>query len=87
MIIAYEPVWAIGTGENADISYIENIHTFVKEELQNKTDSTNYISVLYGGSVNLDNCEEIYSSDKVDGLLIGGASLDSNTFTKIYNLS
>ena len=86
-IIAYEPVWAIGTGENADISYIENIHTFVKEELQNKTDSTNYISVLYGGSVNLDNCEEIYSSDKVDGLLIGGASLDSNTFTKIYNLS
>ena len=86
-IIAYEPVWAIGTGENAEISYIEEIHTFIKEELQNKTNSAIYISVLYGGSVNLDNCKEIYSSDKVDGLLIGGASLDSNIFTKIYNMS
>ncbi len=86
-IIAYEPVWAIGTGENAEISYIEEIHSFIKKELENKTNSANYISVLYGGSVNLDNCKEIYSSSKVDGLLIGGASLDSNTFTKIYNMS
>jgi triosephosphate isomerase len=86
-IIAYEPVWAIGTGENAEISYIEEIHSFIKEELKNKSNSTNYISVVYGGSVNLDNCKEIYSSDKVDGLLIGGASLDSNTFTKIFNIS
>ena len=58
-----------------------------KEELKNKSNSTNYISVVYGGSVNLANCKEIYSSDKVDGLLIGGASLDSDTFTKIYNIS
>ena len=86
-IIAYEPVWAIGTGETAEISYIEDIHSFIKEEVENKTNCTNYISVLYGGSVNLDNCKEIYSSNKVDGLLIGGASLDSNTFTKIYNMS
>ena len=86
-IIAYEPVWAIGTGENAEISYIEETHSFIKEELKNKSNSTNYISVVYGGSVNLANCKEIYSSDKVDGLLIGGASLDSNTFTNIYNKS
>ena len=86
-IIAYEPVWAIGTGKNAEISYIEEIHSFIKEELKNKSNSTNYISVVYGGSVNLVNCKEIYSSDKVDGLLIGGASLDSDTFTKIYNIS
>ena len=86
-IIAYEPVWAIGTGENAEISYIEEIHSFIKEELKNKSNSENYISVVYGGSVNLANCKEIYSSDKVDGLLIGGASLDSNTFTNIYNKS
>jgi len=86
-IIAYEPVWAIGTGKNAEISYIEEIHTFIKEKLKNKSNSTNYISVVYGGSVNLVNCKEIYSSDKVDGLLIGGASLDSDTFTKIYNIS
>ena len=86
-IIAYEPIWAIGTGENAEISYIEEIHAFIKEELENKTSSSNYISVLYGGSVNLHNCKEIYSSDKVDGLLIGGASLEADTFTKIYNMS
>ena len=86
-IIAYEPVWAIGTGKNAEISYIEEIHTFIKEELESKTSSSNYISVLYGGSVNLHNCKEIYSSDKVDGLLIGGASLEADTFTKIYNMS
>ena len=86
-IIAYEPVWAIGTGKNAEVSYIEEIHTFIKEEIKNKFSSTNYISVVYGGSVNLDNCKEIYSSDKVDGLLIGGASLEADTFTKIYNMS
>jgi len=86
-IIAYEPVWAIGTGENAEISYIEEIHSFIKQELKNKSNSTNNISVVYGGSVNLDNCKEIYSSEQVDGLLIGGASLDSDTFTKIYNMS
>ena len=86
-IIAYEPVWAIGTGENAEISYIAEIHSFIKEELKNKSNSTNYISVVYGGSVNLDNCKEIYSLDNVDGLLIGGASLDPNTFTEIYNMS
>ena len=85
-IIAYEPVWAIGTGENAQISYIEEIHTFIKEEIKNKSNSANYISVVYGGSVNLANCKEIYSSDKVDGLLIGGASLDSDIFSKIYNM-
>lgn len=86
-IIAYEPVWAIGTGDNAEISYIEEIHLFIKEYLKNKTKSLNQISVVYGGSVNLENYKEIYSSIQVDGLLIGGASLDSNTFTKIYNTS
>ena len=86
-IIAYEPVWAIGTGENAEISYIEEIHSFIKQELKNRSNCANYISVVYGGSVNLDNCKEIYSSEQVDGLLIGGASLDSDTFTKIYNMS
>jgi len=86
-VVAYEPVWAIGTGENAEIPYIEEIHSFIKEELNKRVISQNYISVVYGGSVNLDNYNKIYSSDQVDGLLIGGASLDSNTFTKIYNMS
>jgi len=86
-IVAYEPVWAIGTGEVADTSYIEEIHSFIKQELINKTNSKNYISVVYGGSVNLDNFKDIYSLSMVDGLLIGGASLDSSIFTEIYNRS
>tara|TARA_Y100001970_G_C14049292_1_gene758043 strand:+ start:90 stop:818 length:729 start_codon:yes stop_codon:yes gene_type:complete len=86
VIIAYEPVWAIGTGQNAEISYINEIHAFIKQTLQNKIKSSIQISVVYGGSVNLDNCKEIYCSDQVDGLLIGGASLNSETFTKIYNM-
>ena len=86
-IIAYEPVWAIGTGENADISYIEEIHSFIREEIKSIDNTGNFISVVYGGSVNLDNYKQIYSSSKVDGLLIGGASLDSSAFTEIYNMS
>ena len=84
-VIAYEPVWAIGTGENATKTYIEDIHSFIREELGNRLNSINNISVVYGGSVNLENYNEIYSSPQVDGLLIGGASLDAETFTKIYN--
>ena len=86
-IIAYEPVWAIGTGDYAEISLIEKIHAHIKEYIMNKTKSSNQISVVYGGSVNLENYKEIYSSTQVDGLLIGGASLDANTFTEIYNMS
>ena len=86
-IIAYEPVWAIGTGDYAEISLIEEMHAYIKEYVMNKTKSSNQISVVYGGSVNLDNYKEIYSSAQVDGLLIGGASLDANTFTEIYNMS
>ena len=86
-IIAYEPVWAIGTGKNAEISYIKEIHIFIKEALRSQMNITDHISVVYGGSVNLENYEEIYSLNTVDGLLIGGASLDSDTFTRIYNMS
>ena len=86
-IIAYEPVWAIGTGESAEISYIEEVHSFIKEEFKNTTDFSKEISVVYGGSVNLENYKETYNSSQVDGLLIGGASLNHSTFTKIYNMS
>ena len=87
LIIAYEPIWAIGTGLNAEKCYIEEVHEFIKDHCKSLLDSTKNISVLYGGSVNLDNSEEILSSEYVDGLLIGGASLDSETFSKIYNFS
>ena len=84
--IAYEPIWAIGTGLNADNKYIQSIHLFIKDFL-NKFNKEKNISVVYGGSVKLDNCEDILSCNNVDGLLIGGASLDPDTFSKIYNLS
>tara|TARA_Y100000768_G_scaffold246129_1_gene186669 strand:+ start:990 stop:1718 length:729 start_codon:yes stop_codon:yes gene_type:complete len=87
LVIAYEPIWAIGTGLNATKEYIEEVHNFIKDKCNSMLGFTKNISVLYGGSVNLDNCEDILSSNNVDGLLIGGASLDSETFTKIYNFS
>ena len=87
---AYEPIWAIGSGLNAEKDYIEETHEFIKKYINYDLGWGHldiYPAVLYGGSVNLDNCEEIISSNDVDGLLIGGASLNSETFSKIYNLS
>ena len=88
--VAYEPIWAIGSGLNADKDYIENKHEFIKKYINVHLgwgELDIYPPVLYGGSVNLENCEEINSLTNVDGLLIGGASLNSETFSKIYNLS
>ena len=85
--IAYEPIWAIGTGENANKVYIEEVHSFIKEFCYKELNFKEKLSVVYGGSVKLTNCEDILSSSEVDGLLIGGASLDPDTFSKIYNLS
>tara|TARA_Y100000748_G_scaffold162980_1_gene136423 strand:- start:338 stop:940 length:603 start_codon:yes stop_codon:yes gene_type:complete len=87
VIIAYEPIWAIGTGQNAETSYINEIHQFIKQEVKMKLKSSNDIQTIYGGSVNIENYKEIYSSEHVDGLLIGGASLDHNIFSTIYNLA
>ena len=88
VIVAYEPIWAIGTGKIPkldDISFIHRlIKTYVSENhpfLKEKD-----IMVLYGGSVNSTNAKEILSSPCVDGVLIGGASLDAKEFTKICNL-
>ena len=88
--VAYEPLWAIGSGLNAEKDYIVEIHEFIKKYINDQLgwgQQDIYPAVLYGGSVNLGNCEEIISSNGVDGLLIGGASLNSETFSKIYNLS
>ncbi len=75
LVIAYEPVWAIGTGKTATPDQAREAHAFVKGLLD--------VPVLYGGSVKPENAEELLSEDGVDGALVGGASLDVKSFTAI----
>jgi triosephosphate isomerase len=82
MILAYEPVWAIGTGETASIEHINEIHRSVKSELSKLSLD---IPVLYGGSVNPTNSKEILSQELVDGVLVGGASTNYKDLHKIIN--
>ncbi len=85
IILAYEPVWAIGTGETATPNQVQEMHSFIRGLIkQNYNDDlANSISILYGGSVKSKNSKEIFSKDDVDGGLIGGASLDFSEFVKI----
>ena len=84
MILAYEPVWAIGTGETASIKHINEIHGLVKSKLSKLNLD---IPVLYGGSVNPNNSNDILSQKLVDGVLVGGASTKYNDLFKIVNSS
>lgn len=78
VILAYEPVWAIGTGLTADQAQVEEAHRFIKKKLPED------LPVLYGGSVKPENASEILSYEAVDGLLIGGASLEAQSLSAIY---
>jgi len=84
-VIAYEPVWAIGTGKTATPAQAQEIHAFIRQHLA-KLDAhmADAITILYGGSVKPDNAVAIFSQSDVDGGLIGGASLNSDDFAKIY---
>ena len=85
VIIAYEPVWAIGTGKNATAKEAEEVHKFIRELLRkmyNEEVSAN-VRIQYGGSVNSDNIKELMAEPDVDGALVGGASLKSDSFVKI----
>jgi triosephosphate isomerase (TIM) len=75
LVVAYEPVWAIGTGRTATADQAREAHAFIKGLLE--------VPVLYGGSVKPGNAEELLSQDGVDGALVGGASLDVESFTAI----
>lgn len=80
MLIAYEPVWAIGTGRVADLEQIREIHECIKERCLQTQGGSDTMRVLYGGSVKADNAEAILSMQSVDGALVGGASLDVDSF-------
>ncbi len=84
IVIAYEPVWAIGTGLNADNSQIEEAHQIIRSALKSKGYSGDGTSILYGGSVNTKNADELLKVRGVDGFLIGGASLKVLDFFTIY---
>ncbi len=87
IVLAYEPVWAIGTGETATPEQAQDMHQFIRKTISNKYSDTvaNSISILYGGSVKATNAKEIFSKPDVDGGLIGGASLKAKDFFAIVN--
>ena len=87
IVLAYEPVWAIGTGETASPEQAQDMHAFIRKTLANKygNDIANDMSILYGGSCKPSNAKEIFSKPDVDGGLIGGAALNAEDFFGIVN--
>lgn len=83
LIIAYEPVWAIGTGKIPTMQEVQNIHAFINTTLTDIDASLATTPILYGGSVKADNAAEIAQCPNVNGVLVGGASLDATGFTQI----
>ena len=84
--IAYEPVWAIGTGNTPSPEDINDIHKFIKDVVQSTTENNIVPTVLYGGSVNEANAESFFKQNYIDGALIGGASLEGRSFANIVNI-
>lgn len=80
LVIAYEPIWAIGTGDTCESSEANRVIGIIREQLDNKN-----VSIQYGGSVKPDNIDEIMAQSEIDGALVGGASLSADSFARIAN--
>jgi triosephosphate isomerase (TIM) len=85
VVVAYEPIWAIGTGRTASSQQAQEMHAYIREQLSRMFDAKAAFntSILYGGSCNPGNAKELFSQEDVDGGLIGGASLKSRDFADI----
>jgi len=83
IVIAYEPVWAIGTGKSATAGQAQGVHAFLRSKLAQKGAAVADVPVLYGGSVKPENADELFEQQDIDGGLIGGASLKSKDFLAI----
>ena len=84
VVIAYEPVWAIGSGKTPSTVEVNNIHQHIKDIVQSIA-NIEAVNVIYGGSVNSENAKSFFQQTNIDGALIGGASLDGKDFLGIYN--
>jgi len=82
-VIAYEPVWAIGTGKTATPDDVRDMHGFIREKLGQRLENAEKIRILYGGSMKPENAKELLATPNVDGGLIGGASLSAESFIAI----
>lgn len=83
LVVAYEPVWAIGTGKSASADQAQSVHAFLRSRLASKGDAVADVPLLYGGSVKPENAEELFRQPDIDGGLIGGASLKDQDFLAI----
>ncbi len=85
IVVAYEPIWAIGTGVTATPSQAEEVHSFIREKLAEKygNEIASYAIILYGGSVKPDNTYSLLKENNINGALVGGASLEADSFIQI----
>ncbi|MEA3548633.1 MAG: triose-phosphate isomerase [Thermodesulfobacteriota bacterium] len=89
LVIAYEPVWAIGTGKTASEDQVQEVHAFLRSLLEKmyEKDIASQIRILYGGSVKPDNVDALMSREDVDGALVGGAALQAESFIRIIHFN
>ena len=86
IVVGYEPVWAIGTGESASADQAQEMHGFIRSQLDAMDPvAARLIRIVYGGSVTPDNASELFAQDDIDGGLVGGASLDARAFSAIVD--